>query len=108
MGKILSGLLNHFGESIDLEPESAKTILTYLKDNSANYSSGRLSTKIMKSLGNQEPLKITEVPYIRRKHHEIRRNVLDRESIGSLSNCTACHIEAEKGIYDDGNVTIPM
>ena len=105
--KILAGLSDHFGESIELDSESAKTISAYLRANSANYSSGKLSLKIMKSLGKQTPLRITEVPYIRREHHEIQQNVLNRESIGSLSNCAACHTSAEKGIYDDDNVTIP-
>ena len=105
--KILTGLLDHFGESIDLDPESAKTISAYLKANSANYSSGKLSVKIMRSLGNQAPLRITEVPYIRQKHHEIQQKVLNRKSIGSLSNCAVCHTTAEKGIYDDDYVTIP-
>ena len=105
--KILEGLSDHFGESIELDSESAKTISAYLRTNSANYSSGKLSLKIMKSLGKQAPLRITEVPYIRREHHEIQQNVLNRESIGSLSNCAACHTSAEKGIYDDDNVTIP-
>ena len=105
--KILEGLADHFGESIKLDSESAKTISAYLRTNSANYSSGKLSLKIMKSLGKQAPLRITEVPYIRREHHEIQQNVLNRESIGSLSNCAACHTSAEKGIYDDDNVTIP-
>ena len=105
--KILVGLSDHFGDSIELDSKSAKTISAYLKANSANYSSVKLSVKIMNSLGNQAPLRITEVPYIRREHHDIRKNVLDRESIGSLSNCVACHIGAEKGIYDDDNVTIP-
>ena len=105
--KILAGLSDHFGESIELDSESAKTISAYLRANSANYSSWKLSLKIMKRLGNQAPLRITEVPYIRREHHEVQQKVLNRESIGSLSNCAACHTSAEKGIYDDDNVTIP-
>ena len=57
--KILADLSDHFGESIELDSESAKTISAYLKANSANYSSGKLSIKIMKSLGNRAPLRIT-------------------------------------------------
>ncbi|MBU0973733.1 MAG: diheme cytochrome c, partial [Proteobacteria bacterium] len=38
---------------------------------------------------------------------EISPDVLNRESIGSLSNCIACHTTAEDGIYDDDNVKIP-
>ncbi|MCG6880933.1 MAG: diheme cytochrome c [Deltaproteobacteria bacterium] len=61
----------------------------------------------MKSIGSQTPLRITEIPYIRREHHEMDAKVFARESIGSFSNCTACHKTAEKGIYDDDAVTIP-
>ena len=105
--RILAGLSDHFGESIEIDSESAKTISAYLRANSANYSSRKLSLKIMKSLGKQTPLRITEAPYILREHHEIEQNVLARKSIGSLANCAACHTSAEKGIYDDDNVTIP-
>jgi len=105
--KILNGLADHFGEDIDLDPESKKIIVKYLKANAANYSSAKLSAKIMRSLGHQTPLKITLVPYIQRKHHEIQLNVFKRESIGSQSNCLACHTTSEKGVYDDDNVTIP-
>ena len=52
-------------------------------------------------------MRITGIPYIREKHHEIPMNVLKRESIGSLSNCIACHTTAEKGIYEEDNVIIP-
>ena len=53
------------------------------------------------------PMRITDIPYIRRKHHELDSAVFNRESIGSSANCTACHITAEKGIYDDDDVKIP-
>ena len=53
------------------------------------------------------PLRITDIPYIREKHHELDPAVFERESIGSLANCTACHLTAEKGIYDDDHVKIP-
>ena len=33
--------------------------------------------------------------------------IFKRESVGSLANCAACHITAEKGIYDDDDVKIP-
>jgi hypothetical protein len=61
----------------------------------------------MRSPGSRVPLRITEIPYIQEKHHEVSASVLKRKSIGSLSNCSACHKTAEKGIYDDDNVVIP-
>ena len=104
---ILNSLVDHFGEEIDLDPESNKIILEYLKTNAANYSSAKLSGKIMKSLRNQTPSRITQISYIQRKHHEIQPKVFKRESIGSFSNCLACHTTAAKGIYEDDYVEIP-
>ena len=105
--KILANLDDHFGESIELEDDSKKAISDYLKSNGAEYSSAKRAVKIMRSLGNRVPLRITDIPYIIEKHHEISPNVLERESIGSLSNCSACHTTAENGIYEDDNVKIP-
>ena len=105
--KILSGLEDHFGEAIELDPESEKVIAEYLKVNAAERSSAKRAVKIMRSLGSRAPLRITEIPYIQEKHHEVSASVLKRKSIGSLSNCSACHTTAEKGIYEDDNVVIP-
>jgi hypothetical protein len=105
--KILNNLADHFGEDIDLDDESRKIIAEYLKANAADYSPAKLSAKIMKKIGNQTPLRITQILYIQRKHHELQPSVFKRKSIGSLSNCLACHTTAENGIYDDDNVTIP-
>ncbi len=105
--KILAGLEDHFGEAVELAPESKKTIAEYLKANAAEHSSAKRAVKIIRSLGSRTPLRITEIPYIQEKHHEVSPDVLKRKSIGSLSNCSACHTTAGKGIYDDDNVVIP-
>lgn len=105
--KLLKGIADHFGEAVEFDPESMKTITQYLKSYAADNYSAKLSCKIMKSIGSQTPLRITQVPYIQRKHHEIEPQVFERETIGSFSNCAACHITAEKGIYDDDAVKIP-
>ncbi len=105
--KLLTSLDDHFGESVELDADSQKNIIDYLKSNSADHSTTKRARKIMKGIGNQVPLRITQIPYIIKEHHEISSGVLNRESIGSLSNCIACHTTAEKGIYDDDNVKIP-
>lgn len=106
--KILDQLDDHFGEEIELDPDSKKIISDYLKTNGAENSSAKRAVKIVRSLGNNVPLRITDTPYIREKHHELNPEVLKRESIGSLSNCIACHTTAEEGIYEDDNVKIPQ
>lgn len=105
--KILAGLKDHFGETIDLDQESKVVIREYLDSNSAEHLRAKRSVKIMKSLKSHTPVRITEVPYIRAKHRKIGQNILQRESIGSLSNCPVCHLNADKGIYEDDDVRIP-
>ncbi len=105
--KILSNLDDHFGETVELDNDSKRVISDYLKSNGAENSSAKRAVKIMRSLGRQVPLRITDIPYIREKHHEISSNVLKRKSIGSISNCPACHATAGSGIYDDDNIKIP-
>jgi len=105
--KILSGLEDHNGEEVVVGEENKKTISKYLEENSAEYSSTKRARKIIQSLDGQTPNRITEVPYLRRKHHEIKEDVFKRESIGSRSNCTACHSTAERGVYEDDYVHIP-
>jgi hypothetical protein len=105
--KILAGLEDHFGEGIELDLASRKVIGESLKANSAEHSSAKRAVKIMRSLGSQTPLRITEIPYIQRKNHEVSPSVFSRDSMGTFSNCLACHTTAEKGIYDDDYVIIP-
>jgi hypothetical protein len=93
--------------SLDLE--SKKIIAEYLKANGAEYSAAKRAVKIMRSLRGQTPMRITDVPYIRHKHQDddIPADAFQRESVGSMSNCIACHTTAENGIYDDDHVVIP-
>ena len=105
--KILSQLNDHFGEEIENDPVTIKNISDYLTTNGAENSSAERSVKIMRCLGGQVPIRITDIPYIRKKHHELDPAIFKRKSIGSLSNCIACHTTAEKGIYEDDDVRIP-
>lgn len=105
--KILSNLPSHFGEEITLEEKSKNSINEYLQANAAERSSAKRAKKILKSLGGQTPLRITETPYIREKHRELDASIFSKPSIGSRSNCVACHSTAEQGNYDDDFVKIP-
>ena len=107
--KILARLDDHFGGEVDLDVESKKIIAGYLKANSAEYSSAKRAVKIVRSLKAQTPMRITDVPYIRHKHEDddIPADAFTRKSVGSMSNCIACHTNAEDGIYDDDDIVIP-
>lgn len=105
--KILEDTEDHFGETLELEAIAREKISVYLTSNAANTSSSELSQKIMRCLDGRTPLRITDIPYVRKEHHEIDQNVINRPSVGSLSNCIVCHRTADRGIYDDDRVSIP-
>lgn len=94
----------HFGV---LDEQTRKQIMDYLKTNSAESSTSKISKKIFASAGANKPTKITDIPYIRRKHNEIPPDVFKRKTIGSRSNCIACHTKAKGGNYEDDFVKIP-
>ncbi len=105
--KILEGTDDHFGETVDLDEDTSLEISGYLASNAADKSSAKLAGKIMRCLGGMTPLRITDIPCIRKEHHEITPQAVQRKSVGSLSNCVACHRTAESGVYKDDNISIP-
>jgi hypothetical protein len=104
---ILTKLDDHFGQAVALDPEARKEVSDYLNANAADRSSAKSAKRIMRSLGTSTPARITEVPYIHKQHAEICDEVFARASVGSRSNCSACHQQAEAGIFDDDHVKIP-
>lgn len=105
--KILEGTEDHFGEAVTLEEDTRLEISNYLVSNAADTSSAKLAWKIMRCLEGLAPVRITDIPYIRKEHHEIKPQTVKRQSVGSLSNCVACHLTAANGVYDDDDVSIP-
>lgn len=103
--KIMDG--GHPGGNLSLDKKTKAALKKYLDQNSAEKSRAKRSRKILASIRGGTPVRISEVPYIREKHHEINQDVFSRKSIGSRGNCIACHKTAESGDYDDDNVTIP-
>jgi hypothetical protein len=48
-------------------------------------------------------MRITEIPYIVRKHREVKPIVVKGRTSASLSNCSVCHKRAEQGYYDNAD-----
>ena len=92
--KILNATKNHFGTPLDLDSPTQSLLVRYLTDNGAEKSGSRMAYKIMASLEDQTPRRLTDVPYIRKKHRKISPEVFKRKSIGSFANCNACHPSA--------------
>lgn len=107
--KMMGDLENHFDENAELDKDIQVALAKYLVKNAADDANYKRSKRIMNSLGkNDTPLRITETPYFIRKHDEIpRRMVQDNPKLGSFSKCAACHVNAEKGSYEEDEVHIP-
>jgi len=106
--KVLAGLVgDHFGETVALDEDTRQAVAAYLKANSAETSRAKIAVKIMDSLEGQAPMRITDIFYIKEKHHGIPADVFKRASVGTFANCAACHTTAAGGIYDEDNVHIP-
>lgn len=102
-------LSDHFGDDAGLEEPTRRAIAAFLQAHAADDSPYKRSIKVRRSIPKDEaPLRITEVPYIRRKHADLgRERVQDNPKVKSLANCEACHHKAAEGAYDDDTVSIP-
>lgn len=104
---LIQGADDHFGEVLSLDKADAQEIVEYLKEGAAENTRGELARDISNDLGNRVVLRITDVPEIRKEHHKINAEMLSRQSIESISNCVACHVGADRGVFDDDSVSIP-
>lgn len=102
-------LPKHFGENAELDADTLKAIRDYAIANAADKSYHKRSRKIAIATENIDaPLRITEVRYIKRKHHEIPEKMIKgNKDVKSLSYCDACHTQANKGVFDADTVKIP-
>jgi hypothetical protein len=106
--KLMAGLHDHFGENAELGVDAGKRLTDYLVAYAANEASSKRSARIMSSLGSSTPLRITEVPYIKKKHREVpRRLIQGNDKVKSLANCNACHTQAQQGFYSESGIKIP-
>jgi len=107
--KIMAGLEDHFGDNAELSLDVSQKISDYLANNSADKVDSRRSKKIMRSLSHSSaPLRITDVPYIKRKHDEIpNRLITKNDKVVSLSHCDACHQNVESGSFSERSIRIP-
>lgn len=105
--RIIDGLEEHFGQNATMEPSEQAEIDKYLQENAADHTETRRSRWIVKSLKGETPLRVQEIPYIIRHHHELSKRVYKRKSIGSLGNCSACHQTADAAVYSERYVRIP-
>lgn len=95
---IMSGLDKHFGTDASLDPKTESEMTQWLLKNAA--------TKQKYSAFAPEN-RITKTSWFIRKHDEVRPDVWKRAGIKSPANCSACHVDAIKGNFDEDSIRIP-
>lgn len=107
--KMLNTLEKHFGVDATVEPEDKQALFTYLKENAADSKSvSRHFYKMARSIkGNDVVLRISQTPYFKKEHRGIRQNLIEQKEVKSISNCVACHQQAERGNYGENSIYIP-
>jgi len=103
--QVMANLEDHFGENAELETEEQKALTDYLVKNAAEFSNQKRSVKITRSLSRDKtPVRITEIPYIVRKHDELSSKMVNDNP---LSYCDKCHTRADTGSYSERYINIP-
>jgi len=97
----LMGSLNkHYGTDASLDATGTRDITGWLKANAGTY----------KRVSEEPPQdRITQSTWFLRKHRdgEVPVGVWKRASVGSPSNCVACHAQAAQGNFNEHDVKIP-
>ena len=96
--RIMSGLEKHYGTDASLDPQSIKEISQWLNQKSGTYK--RVSSAPPDD-------RITESTWFVKKHRKISDSTWKSLKVKSKANCMACHTSADKGRYDDDEVSIP-
>jgi len=99
--KMMDGLSDHFGEDARLPADQTKAIRDYLSANAGDVVTRGRARKYMQWVSpGDTPLRITENPDFERKHR-FADKVWKAPKVVTKSNCPACHLGADKGMYDD-------
>lgn len=98
--RMMGELQNHFGDDASVDADTAAAITRYLVAHAGD-APGQGSRMLRGLKPGEAPLRITELPKWVREHREVPRREWTRKDVGSKANCTACHIDAAKGYFED-------
>jgi len=99
--RMMDELANHFGEDASLPPDKVQAIRAYLSANAGDNVTAKPARKYMRMVTpGGAPQRITENPEFARKHRFPERIWKDPKVV-TKSNCPACHLGADQGLYDD-------
>lgn len=105
---ILDLLPVHFGDGLQVDAENLRQISDHLQTYAGDEFDFRKKRETKRGNNDNMPLRITQTHLFIREHHELGEDIFQRPSVGSQSNCTACHPSAGEGVYDEKQVMVPQ
>ena len=93
---LMGGLNKHFGANAALDAKDTKEILDFLQHHAGSGNSHSASS-----------LRISDTPWFAHEHREISSKTWSNPLVKSRSNCSACHVNAERGDWSEHGVHIP-
>lgn len=106
--RLMAEQTKHFGTDLAFDPPTSAALLAFMAANAAESSPTEAAFKINRSIQSSEsPLRITETPYWVDKHSDISETDWRLPLVKSRINCTACHLDAEAGTFEDAAMKIP-
>ena len=94
--RLMGGLDKHFGANATLDAKNSKDILDFLQRNAGSGDRHSASS-----------LRISDTQWFTREHHEVSSKTWSNPAIKSRSNCTACHVNAERGDWSERGIRMP-
>ncbi len=103
---LMNSLENHFGEDASLDDATRRQLTEWITAHAAE----TVDTKpahVLAQADPANPISLTATPFWKKTHAAIPDTVFARKPIFARSNCTACHSDAETGMFYPANIKIP-
>jgi hypothetical protein len=98
--RMMADLQDHFGDDASLDADTTAAITRYLVANAGD--AGGYRRDILRGLPlGAAPQRITELPKWVHEHDEVSAAEWRAKDVGSKVNCPACHVDADKGYFED-------
>lgn len=96
--RLMGGLDRHFGTDASLDAESVKQISAWLQTHAGTH-------RRVKEVPPED--RITRSAWFVRKHDEVPAAAWKHPKVKTASNCAACHVQADQGVFNEHDVRIP-
>lgn len=105
--KMMSELQDHFGSDASLGADERDAVLEYLRGAQYRYAHKDINKMRNSAYEDETPLRISELPYFKKEHRKIKKELIEQKEVKSIANCTACHKNADRGDYSERDIDIP-